>query len=213
MSDLIQRGIVLLPPQNVRDWACTLSNKIQPWPMHFVLKPGGAIPHISLHQLALPAHNQPYLRDRLMRVARYTKPFHVQLRAPIGIFWDTLFFWDAEIDASIREVHQRLIDSLNPLREGKLLPIHEQLLADPGAPDDLKESLRATGNPLAGKTFRPHITLSRAKNVNDVSMVLVFLKQLTPALSFSFPVRTLYLAEVGPHGTCPKLLEQFHFKE
>jgi len=121
--------------------------------------------------------------------------------------WDTLIFWDAEKTETLTRLHQELARRLNNLREGQLLPVHQNILEDPEVSDEIKESIREFGNPLAGEQERPHITIAKMKTPEDVATALVILREAFSGL-VTFTASTIAITEVGPYGSCPRVLEE-----
>lgn len=169
-----------------------------------------ALPHISLYQAAYPQRNRGALIEAVNGIARrQTMLFEVTLRG-FSVFWDTFVFWDAVKTAALTRLHRELLEVLNPLREGKLLPIHEQLLADESIPRGLRESIRRYGNPLCGDEERPHLTLTRLKEAAKTNVALEILRAEL-GTELSFPANFIAIGDVGPHGTCPVLLQSIPF--
>lgn len=75
------------------------------------------------------------------------------------MFWETFVFWDAVKTGELTMLHLRLLSELHPLREQRLLPVHQQVLRDEHVPERYRESIRQYGTPLAGSQERPHLTL------------------------------------------------------
>lgn len=214
MSDLIQRGLVLLPEPALAYHAEQISGSCHPGDVQFILDRDTALPHISVHQLAFPAANEDRFRDTVAAITQLFAPFEVNMSTRLDIFWGTFIFWDAIIDPSLRALHERLVAQLNPLREGRLLTIHQEMLQGLAVLDELRQGIRENGNPLSMASFRPHITLTRTRNE---ALAQAFLPQLSNKAflgdvdRWSFWATELCLTEVGPHGTCPKVLERFPF--
>lgn len=206
---LVQRNVVALPGSGVSSRAVLLSRELEQYGTEFVLGREG-MPHVSLYQAAYPPHQEHELLARVRQVAISTAPFDIIMMG-MSSFWGTFIFWDVTETSDLKSLHTRLLEQLNPLREGKLLPIHEEILADESVPQGLRDSIRQYGSPLCGGEERPHLTLTRLKDVRLVPRVLEVLASEPPGLRFT--VRELYLANVGPHGTCPKMIRAFPLVE
>lgn len=209
-SDLVERNVVLMPGPAFRE-AIRLSGLLSDrFGTQFVLDANHRA-HLSLYQAAYPSRNSDDVVERVRAVAVVTDPVEVVLRG-FGDFWGTFVFWEAEKSRALTDLHMRLVTALNPLREGRLLPIHQQLLADDRMPGPLRESIRQYGHPLSGDQERPHMTLARLKDSARTLDALSSLSTEQPE-PVSFRAEALYLTEVGPHGTCPRYLRAFHFRQ
>lgn len=210
MSELIQRNVVIFPTGLVRQRASDLSQMIAELvPCEFVLNDNDALQHVSVLQSCYPADAEQSLLAAVGQIAAETSSQAVAMDG-YGIFWDTLVFWDTQISSRLLALHERLVGVLNPLRQGNILEIHRGMLRDPTVAESLKESIRLAGNPLALNTFRPHITLTRCRDVAGVAQAQRDILDAHPSSpELSFLVTSLAVTEVGPHGTCPRIIAQF----
>lgn len=208
-GDLVSRNVVLFPGGGVREAAIKQSQALVPLGTEFVLGPEN-LPHLSVYQAAYPPEGVERLAAAVQAFAARTSSFEVSMGG-FGIFWGTFVFWDAVKRDMLAALHQRLLEALNPLRGGTLLPIHQQILDDPSVPEVFRNSIRTYGNPLCGEQERPHITLTRLKSPDHAGPALQVLSVLAQGADVTFRVSSLYLTEVGPHGTCPRVLQEFPF--
>ncbi|TSC64386.1 MAG: hypothetical protein G01um1014106_142 [Parcubacteria group bacterium Gr01-1014_106] len=208
-DELVQRNVVLLPSGIVEEQALRYSRQLaERFATEFLLSPQ-FVAHCSLYQAAYPQRNAKRVKEVVQVIAKGFRPFQVSMNG-FGIFWHTFVFWDADKSEDLRRLHHGLLEALNPLREQQLLPIHQQLLTDVQIPAPLRESIRDYGNPLAGDQERPHMTLTRLKDARDADLALERLQATAdPTGAMCFEATMLYLTEVGPHGTCPRLLDGF----
>lgn len=197
-EDLVQRNVLVIPEGEFQQRAGKLSCLLSPLGTEFVLGLG-AVPHISIYQAAYPQSNGDALVRAVEQISAGTPRFEIEL-CGFSVFWETFVFWDVVKTPVLTKLHQRMLNALNHLREGKLLPIHEQLLADQTIPADLRESIRRYGNPLCGDEERPHVTLARLKDPAQADAALRLLREFSTA-SCRFPVWGLCLGTVGSHGT------------
>lgn len=206
-NDLVSRNVVIVPSTAVRDVAVAWSTKLcQYGETHFVLD-SGALPHVSVYQAAYPPGKLPSVEANVRTVTDSTAPFEMHLNG-LGDFWGTFVFWDAVKSPELSSLHFRLMARLNPLREGRLLPIHQDILNDGNTPVPLRESIRQYGNPLAGSQERPHITLTRFKSAEVIPGIRDELKTWTSSATVML-VDSIAITEVGPHGTCPRVLQTY----
>ena len=170
---------------------------------------------MSIYQAAYPPAALPHIKDSLQRIASATAMFPL-VSVDCGIFWKNFIFWDMQKTAPLVKLHQACLNELNHLREGKLTPIQQEFLADRAAAAQYAEKIRQYGHPLCATEMRPHITLTRLKKARDAEPAIAWLRgqqtekyRLRGMRAF---VDRLFLTEVGPHGTCPKVLASFPFR-
>lgn len=208
-TDLISRNVVILPDQDAAAQMQAASEQLVSLETEFTLGPA-ALPHLSLYQAAYPSVHLPEIEERVGQIASSTQAFEVTLKG-FSMFWNTFIFLDAVRSDELTRLHQRLVLVLDPLREGKLLDVHEQIFNDPTIPQALKESIRTYGNPLCGEQERPHVTLTRMRRPESVDVALRALDSVRE-VPLTFRAQSLWIAEVGPHGTCPRVLREFPLK-
>jgi hypothetical protein len=206
-EELVARNVVILPSQSVTAMATRWSEELQRFgKTHFVLF-SNAFPHASLYQAAYPPANLSFLVAVVRHIAHETAPLVVRMNS-FGVFGKTWIFWDAVKSAALTRLHHRLVSGLNPLREGRLLPVQADLLKDMSMPEENRESLQTYGNPLCELCERPHITLTRFVDAAAVPGALDYLRTQSPP-GATIAVDRIFLSDVGPHGTCPRVLEEF----
>lgn len=205
-ESLLQRNVVVLPVGDTSREAQRLSQELERFDTEFTLG-AGCFDHLSIYQAAYPAQNEEKLFEVVERIAAETSPFEITLQG-FSVFWETFLFWDVVKTAELTSLHLRLLSELNPLREGVRLPIHEQILADERVPLEFRESIRRYGNPLCGRQERPHVTLTRLKEVSVAEDALAILTSIAPEPRIFTPL-ALFVTEVGPHGTCPRAITAF----
>jgi 2'-5' RNA ligase len=203
---------MLLPSVEVLGQACDLSVSLSRFAPRFILDRLYPLPHITVHPITYRADRESEVHEILEKIAAETAPFEVRLEPPIRVFQGTYLFWEASITDPLRALHEKVVPAFEPLREGHLLPSNQEVLEDPGIREALKESIRATGSPLALKTFLPHITLTRAETAEDALQAHDMLNGMDPAeLTATFKADTMWLFEVGNHGMCVRPIKEFVF--
>ena len=207
---IVNRNIVLLPPQSVAVEAIRQSHAIADvCAVNFRLNDTDMWTHISLHQLALPEDKLHQLRQIVSDIVEKAARCQVTM-GNYSLFGETGVFWDVEKTSSgLKSLHNELVRRIDPVREGYIMVQHRDFLTeavDIGA--ERRVSLGRWGNPLAMDTFWPHITLTSCKSPADARAAIRVLDK-TP---MSFEAISLHLAEVGPNGTCPGSLREFKFR-
>jgi|GEM_PF-3055076 len=157
--------------------------------------------HVSLYNVRLPAKNLPEMEQRLEAFAAELTPFNLQFRHTSRV--SEYVFVDAEIDDMLRGLHERLITTLNDLREGEMYP---GALDVPGLSERQAANIREVGMRLSREDFQPHVTVAHTSTEGEAEGALAILPQ-------HFQVKTmvpaLHLVETGAWGTCKRILQKF----
>ena len=205
MENAVDLNIVLLPDEKTKrqviEWSKSIAEQFD---TYFVLDGQTLLPHITLYQARYPIKNQPKIEEKIKIVAESSTPFTVSMTGFSG-HWGFLFA-DVEVSNELRGLHDRIVDELNPLREGEIASTVKGLT---GLTKEQEEAVEKFGYIYAKDTFTvPHITITRLKNPDQIEQAI---KSITPAL-FSFETRVIALAQTGEHGTCPQPMRTFEIK-
>lgn len=203
-DEIVHRNVVILPDAPVTARAVAQSRKLfYKFTADFRLNTRDHLPHITLHQFAIPKRNLEKLEAVVREVAKATQPRSVLLNQ-WSLFGETGFFWNAELTGWLRDLHGSLLQVIDPLREGYIMKQHAPFLT---GEKDISRAERASlglwGNPLAEKSFRPHITLTNFQYRHEAVHAAA-----APVEMAEFDVTSLHITKVGLFGTCPgSLLE------
>lgn len=205
---IVNRNVVLLPPKSVMDEAIRRSALAAEVTLSKVtLDDKNCLPHLTLHQFAIPEENLMALDEEVGSIVGETSFIQVALSG-YSLFGGGGIFWDADKDHRLRSFHQQLVDVIDSLREGYIMDQHREFLTS--ATDIGKErrkSLGRWGNPLAMNTFWPHITLASCETEEEARKAISAL----PDGPMEFEAASVHITEVGPNGTCPGSLMEFFF--
>lgn len=208
MENVVNRNVVVLPLPSISAQAVSLSQEIaQKFPCSFTLNQGQYLPHLTLHQFAIPEKNLAHLAAALEAVATQQTSLTITLEG-FSLFGNGGVFWDARKTPALFKLHQALVEIVQPLREQHIMEQHRAFLS--GTVDigtERRQSLAQWGNPLAMATFWPHITLTACHNLDDARAAQAQLAQRVVPVTFLFTA--IHLTEVGPFGTCPGSLQEF----
>ena len=216
MNEAVNRNIVILPTKATEDspspfalaiaWSRAVAESFS---VQFTLGTTDHLSHLSLYQAAYPQTSLRAVEEKVAEIAAQSHSFEVETRG-FSTFWGTYVFWDMKKSPALTELHLRCLQLLHPLREG-LLPSQRQLLNDTSIDESLRNNIRQYGHPLCREDERPHITLSRLKDAADAPRAIILLEERGAMSTCRFLVDRIYLADVGPHGTCPGTLQEFRF--
>jgi 2'-5' RNA ligase len=172
-----------------------------------------AIPHITLHQFAIPADNLASLEERVAKIARETYTLDVVMTTcgqwgDGGIWWDT-----GHGETDLWRLHSKLVPRIVELQDSYLLPHLTGMLTGeiPCSPKEREAFLRY-GSPFANPKlpdlpFRPHITVGKVHQQATASAIQAANEHVKNGVRFN--VKSIHITELGPHGTCPASLKAF----
>lgn len=216
---IVDRGVVILPPEDVTERAITLSELLGArFSTSVVLNATNRLPHITKHQFSLPEDRLGDLEVAVAKVAKDTLRNPLVELVSIGSFGDGGIFWDARVGySSLWNLHLCLIREILPLQEEYRLP-HLLPLLTGEVPATMEERIAFLryGNPLANprrpeKPYRPHVTLSKLNNPADMNDAIAFLNEQNHRMDCA--ASSIHITELGPSGTCPGSLKEFKFRE
>ncbi len=204
-EDMINLGIVLLPPQDVSQAAIQLSKRVaDDFQTFFVLEEQSNLPHISLSHAAFPERNMPQIKKELRTLSEAFTAFLVELA---NVSWNKDGWIDIQAVKSkeFLNLHEEVVRALNPLREGSIMASDEVAFSSYSVQE--QQNLKLYGYRHAVNLFRPHLTITRLQG-GDVASAA----QKLAGTTFRFAAKTLAVCQLGEHGTCKKLLENFELK-
>lgn len=174
MSELgpgIDLNVILLPDENTTQRLIGLSeqvaNQVQ---VKYKLDGKYRPPHLSLYSAAYPLHNLTRISLVLEQLSALAKGVEVELRG-YSVFSGYLFY-DALRSRRLMELHESVVDALNPLREGLISEDQKRLL---GLTKKQEDAILKYGYVSVKDTFIPHVTLARLSDPNQAEQATNFL--------------------------------------
>lgn len=201
----VSLNIVILPSEAVSQQAIAMSEEIaKKVATKFVLQNGILIPHDTLYQAQFPTRNIDTIKQRLKEIASRKRPFKLSL-GQFDVRYTNFLFWN--IETSIREqaLHESIVESLNSLREGLILPA---LTNTDHMPQGDREDVEHYGSLLIGPRRLSHITITRLSRAEDAEKAL---KITGYTRQVEFTVNQIALAYLGENGTVTEIIETFPF--
>ena len=202
--------VVVVPDEKAVESARKLGRTLaKKYDCYFSLDDKTYIPHISVYQAQYPRKNIEIIRKYTTEIADETSSFTVEVK-PYQAHY-TFMWWNLLQNPSLTDLHYRLLDKLNPLREGLLMPhlTPTRYVTGEKFTEEEAETVQKYGTIVAGKLFKPHITLARLKKV----ILDEELKKVLPQTSSTFKVSSIHIGKMGDHGTVTDILETFDFKK
>ncbi len=203
MSPSISCNIAIYPPAAIRLRAIRFSLKLKAQKGLFVLDDKKFFPHITLYMTEFPKKNLAAVKVAVQDIARSTKPFPLSATE----YHQQRGFIDVRFrkTRALADLHARLIQELNPLREGLLRPRDAARFSQ--FPKWAQRNLRRYGYDYVFDRFPPHLTFSKLGEPQARITVL-------PSKSdFTFRPSEMALFRSAEHGTCRQMLARFSLKK
>ncbi len=216
-ENVVVRNLVILPSKEIADMAIRASRLLhKEFGSTIILgEEHAALPHITIHQFALPERNLKKLEEQIQTTAKIlTAGIEVHMDTCI-LYSDGGIWWKLGNINSYWEAHRAFVSSINPVREHYCLPNWVDILTgEIPAPAYERRSLALWGSPWAdpepdlSRPFHPHITLGKIPddfNQHAALKAVINIVKRSPR----FVSEKVYLTEVGPNGTCPGIINEF----
>lgn len=205
MSDIEKLNLVILPDKKSNKISIDLSKKLsEKFKTFFILDGVELYPHISLYHVLFPIKNHGKIVEKIKSLAENTKPFNISLNRVTFENFSKVLHWKCELTPELASLHKRLIEDINPLREG----VYENYLKD--CTEEEKKNIEKYGYIHALELYDPHITITRFDDREEIKSVLT---QLPPSIERMFDVSKIHLGKLGDHGTVTEILEEFPLTE
>jgi len=199
-------NIAIIPSEEATNQAIKMSQKISDeLGSRFILGQKTLIPHATVYQAQYPSRNIDRLKDMVKDFAQKTDLFEIELNK-ITASHGTFLFWDCEKSPILQNLHEKVVELANPLREG-LIP--SQLSDRENLSSGDEYDIKTFGSMLIGSRYKPHITITRLNKDSDAEKAIELLSDTD---NFSFKPRGLFLGYLGEHGTVTKIIENYSFK-
>lgn len=205
MPQTIDLNVIILPDdtttKRLARWSKTVARKHKTF---YTLDTNNHLPHLSLYSARYPVKNKNAVQSILQHITKEQKTFFIELSS-FSVFSNYLFY-NALTNAALQQLHECIVEKLNPLREGL---ISDTTRALTGLSPEQKEMILAYGYVSVKKLYMPHISITRFKE----QVTLETMKMLLPDEKTVFRAEKLAISLFAVHGTCPQPLTQFYLNE
>ena len=200
-------NVCLIPNKKIQQTCIKLSQEIsQQYQTNFILNHKNPIPHISIYHIGIPTKNKNKLFNLVENISKTHQPFKVKSK---NFFqFDNFFFINTNISNSFIRLHNNVVDTLNPLREGFLRNEIKEFINNPNVSQQRKKYAQKYGYFLVKNEFIPHITITNFLNRSDIKQVIK--KFNLP--KFSFIADKIFITKIGPYGTVSKIIKEYRLK-
>ena len=204
MTEYIRLNIAIIPPEKVAIAAIELSKELsKPGKVSFILDGKNFHPHVTCYSPEFPTKNLDKIFGSIEELAHNFKSFScdfLELQTHDG-YIDI----EAQLNREFKQLHETIIEKLNPLREGHLrekYTVEENLQS---LTEEQRQNIQKYGYPDVMELYRPHMTLTRLEDADEAVMLLKGIKWDIDELK----VDTVGAFTMSSYGTCKKLLNEF----
>lgn len=200
----IDLNIVILPDESVSQTLIKWSEQIaSQFSTAYTLNRIDKLPHFSLYSARYPIKNQDAIEKQVRTIAAMTNSFPITLSG-FSVFSGYLFY-DAKKNKALMNLHNQIVDALNPLREGLITDNQRQLT---GLSTEQQRAIEKFGYVSVGKLYMPHISITKMIDSHEARQALALL----PNMELTFKATKVAIAFVGAYGTCPQPLKVIELK-
>lgn len=201
MEEIVDLNVIITPSEKVVNQVIEWSNLIAcKYKTNYILNKNNYLPHLSLYSARYPQENYKSLTTAVKKTADSFSPFTITLSV-FSVFSGYIFF-DADKNDKLQQLHENIVDSLNPLRNGHITDNQKTLT---GLTDMQKTAIETYGYVSVKERYMPYISLTSLVNLNESKDVI----SLLPKETMSFTVTELAVSPFAEYGTCPKISERY----
>ena len=196
-------NVVLLLPEGISKEAIRLSELVaKSFLVEFVLDGKTRYPHLTLYQLEVPDKNLAIVNKQLSNIFKstITAKFDHYFGAQNGFL-----SWSCLRSRNLFDLHKEIVKSLNPIREGLLLPLEK--LKYNFLTDQHYLQIEKFGSSGLFEYFHPHITITRLKKGDNYNKALQILPHKKP-LIVNF--KKAALGKLSIHGTVSEIIAEYN---
>lgn len=210
----IELNIALMPTKATSDQLVALSKTLaHRYPTIVQLDPNGVrlalAPHLTLYQVPLTVQQLEAAAAQLKAIAARTHLTSLRATQYAYNAHEASFELQRETADQLVILQHAILDSLNALRGSALLqrdPSGTPLTAALKDNSPLGDNIRTYGYAEIGPLFRPHDTLNWFKPGTDISPDT---EELPAPETISGDYEAIGMFALGPHGTCPQLIDSY----
>jgi 2'-5' RNA ligase len=208
MSDgFIRINIAVRPTGEVYEKAIEVSQSLaKKSKAYFVLDGENYFPHLTIYPPEYPKKNLKKVLQLTEEVVGVFKPFASKFA---GLNQQEGYI-DIEVELvdEFKNLHNALIEKLNPLREGRLRSKYKTEESLSGLSKEARRNILDYGYPDLKGLYRPHLTLVRLEDKNAA-------EKLASEINWDIEelrVDTVAAFITSTHGTCTEVIEEFKLR-
>lgn len=131
----------------------------------------GYVPHLTLYLFAAPLKNTKKMIKEIKKIAQKIDPF-VLLVDKLILSYDGWLMIDFKNSSKIAEYHRKVVNSINPLRDGILRKKYRKEKELSRHSEEEIEILKKYGDRHAMGSFHTHLSLAKIENMEDAKRAL-----------------------------------------
>ncbi len=202
-EDFIRINIAFKPPIEIAEQMAKLSQEVsKKEDAYFAIDNLNFYPHITIYSPKYPKHNE----DKIFKaIDELVKKFSSIKFIPNGINTNQGYIGiGAEYSDEIKNIHEKIVEKLNPLREGHLRAKYANAYNMQFSEEKL-QNIQKYGYPDSMNFYHPHMTITRLKDEKLAERVA---KEIQ--ISFKeFTIDKIGAFKMGENGTCVELIKEF----
>lgn len=208
MHKYIRLNTILIPPADLKSQALELAAKIaKDRETVFSVDDKNYLPHLTLYSPEYPTKNRAKVYQSVAAAVVNTKPIELVFES----FYQSWGYVGLGFKKTpeIEDIHKRILEALNPLREGHQREKYTKEVSEGNYPSGQIKYIEQYGYHNILDAYEPHLTIARFKDQTISEKIVDDLKRdLSVPTSFA---NKLAVSEMGSDGTCTKILKTFEF--
>lgn len=193
-------NIAFMPPTDVAKYVAKLSKEIsEKEKTYFVIDNKNIYPHITIYPPEYPTYK---IEEVLSKVEKLAKKLpRVKFKFEKIKNFDDYISVGMHYSKEIRNIHETIIEELNPLRDGHI----KQDANNTNLLKEEKENIQKYGYPNLMDSYSPHITITR---LGEEEIAEKIIKEIKWPIK-EFTIKKLGAYKMGKNGTCTELIKEF----
>jgi 2'-5' RNA ligase len=200
----IKINIAIKPPEKVAEKVMAANSETgNKYKVDFALDGINYYPHLTLYHVECPEKNLENifqtLEKLLPKLGRIKLAFREVGREQISV---SVYF---SLSQEIRDFHEKIIEKINPLRDGRIRDKYRELGQVSNLTSEQKENILKYGHPELMNLYKPHITIARLEDEVTAEKAVNEIKWEAS----EFIVDKISVFRSGKHGTCVEIIKEF----
>lgn len=200
----IRLNTALIPNKEANDESIRLSKAITDVvECEFVLDGKLFFPHVTLYSPEYPVSSTTQILKLVEKVSQSQKIIRLR-NSQLKLSLDGGVGLMLKRNKTIDNFNNIIVDKLNPLRKGVLREKYLDKSVLDSFNSEQRSNIEIYGYPYVMNLFNPHITITYIKNPEYWKKARFIKTKLN-----SVTLNKIGIFEMGPHGTCTKLIAEF----
>lgn len=206
-NKFIRLNVALKPLDEITKKLISLSREVaKNYESFFVLDGVDFFPHLTIYSPEYPESNS----NKILKVVKDISHNSPKIVFRLEKVNDSQGFISLhfQLTPEIKQLHQKVVKKLNPLREGHIRErYHQNDYRITFSPEQLT-NIEKYGYPDAMSLYHPHLTIIRLKDESIAKEIVNNIDWKVKELV----AEKIAVYKMGQHGTCIELVEEFDLK-